>query len=56
MVSSIPLRVFRDLTNVSGVSYLYVDHKGGEEVCVLAAFLVDRIAQQICRRILWVPL
>lgn len=24
-----------DLTDGSGVSYLYVDHKGGEEVCTL---------------------
>jgi hypothetical protein len=24
------------LTNDLGVSYLYVDHKGGEEVCTLA--------------------
>ena len=24
----------RDLTSVKGVSYLYVDHKSGEEVCI----------------------
>jgi hypothetical protein len=27
--------IFRDLTHVLGVSYLYVDHKSGEEVCIL---------------------